>query len=70
MTDIKGITTTTTMMNRLTTIGMSILLIQNLMTTTLAVRYSIITMAGMAIDDMRYATMTLIFHKLKFKIPF
>jgi hypothetical protein len=31
------------------------------MTTTLAVRYSIITMAGMAIDDVRYATMTMLF---------
>jgi hypothetical protein len=49
------------MMNRSTTIGMSILLIQNLMTTTLAVRYSIIAMAGMAIDDVRYATMTMLF---------
>jgi hypothetical protein len=49
------------MMNRSTTIGMSILLIQNLMTTTLAVRYSIIAMAGMAIDDVRYATMMMLF---------
>jgi hypothetical protein len=40
---------------------MSILLIQNLMTTTLTVRYSIIAMAGMAIDDVRYATMTILF---------
>jgi hypothetical protein len=31
------------------------------MTTTLAVRYNIITMAGMAIDDMRYTTMTMLF---------
>jgi hypothetical protein len=37
-TGIKGITTTTTMMNSWTTIGMSILLIGNLMTTTLTVR--------------------------------
>jgi hypothetical protein len=58
---IKGITTTTTMMNRSTIIGMSILVIQNLMTTTLAVRYSIIVMAGMAIDDVRYATMMMLF---------
>jgi hypothetical protein len=61
-TDIKGITTTTTiMMNRSTTIGMSILLIQNLMTTMLTVRYSIIAMAGMAIDDVRYSTMMMLF---------
>jgi hypothetical protein len=56
-------------MNRSMTIGMSILLIQNLMTRMLAVRYSIFTMAGMAIDDERYARMTMLFHKLKFKIP-
>jgi hypothetical protein len=31
------------------------------MTTTLAVWYSIITMAGMAIDDVRYATMRILF---------
>jgi hypothetical protein len=49
------------MMNRLKTIGMSILLIQNLMTTTLTVRYSIIAMAGVAIDDVRYATMMILF---------
>jgi hypothetical protein len=49
------------MMNRSTTIGMSILLIQNLMTTTLTVRYSIIAMAGMAIDAVRYATMMMLF---------
>jgi hypothetical protein len=61
MIGIKGITTTTTMMNRLTTIGMSILLIWNLMTTTLAVQYSIIAMVGMAIDDMRYATIMMLF---------
>jgi hypothetical protein len=61
MTGIKGITTTTTMMNRSTIIGMSILLIQNLMTTTLVVWYSIITMAAMAIDNVRYATMTMLF---------
>jgi hypothetical protein len=59
MTGIKGITTT--MMNRSMTIGMSILLIQNLMTTTLAVRYSIFAMARMAIDDVRYATMRMLF---------
>jgi hypothetical protein len=68
MTGIKCITTTT-MMNRSTTIGMSILLIRNLMTMMLAIRYSIIVMAGVAIDDVRYATMTMFFHKFKFKIP-
>jgi hypothetical protein len=47
--------------NRLTTIGMSILLIQNLMTTMLTVRYNIIAMAGMAIGDVRYTTMTMLF---------
>jgi hypothetical protein len=31
------------------------------MTRTLAVRYSIFAMAGMAIDDERYATMTILF---------
>jgi hypothetical protein len=51
------------MMKKSTTIGMSILLIQNLMTTTLTVRYSIIAMAGMAIVRV-YA-----FHKLEFKVP-
>jgi hypothetical protein len=61
MTGIKGITTTTTMMNRSTTIGMSILLIQNLMTRMLAVRYSIFAMAGMGINDERYATMMMLF---------
>jgi hypothetical protein len=61
MTGIKGITTTTIMMNRLTIIGMSILLIRNLMTTMLAVRYSIIAMAGMAINDVRYETMMMLF---------
>jgi hypothetical protein len=62
---LKGITTTTTtiMMNRSTTIGMSIMLIQNLMTMTLAVRYNIIAKAGMAIDDVRYATMMMLFIK-------
>jgi hypothetical protein len=65
---LNGITTTT-MMNRSTTIEMSILLIQNLMTTMLTVRYSIIAMVGMAIDDVRYAIMTIAFHKLKFRIP-
>jgi hypothetical protein len=49
------------MMNRSMTIGMSILLIHNLMTRTLAVRYSIFTMAGMAIDDERYAIMMMLF---------
>jgi hypothetical protein len=59
----KGITTTTTTTstNRLKTIGMSILLIQNLTTTLLAIRPSIITMAGVAIDDVRYATMMMLF---------
>jgi hypothetical protein len=61
MTDTKGIATTTIMMNRSMTIGMSILLIQNLMTTMLAVQYSIITMAGVAINDVRYATMMMFF---------
>jgi hypothetical protein len=42
-------------------IGMSILLIQNLMTTTLAIQYSIIAMAGVAIDDVRYTTMMMFF---------
>jgi hypothetical protein len=70
MIGIKGITITTTMMNRSTTIGMSILLIWNLLTTTLAFRYSIITMAGMAIDDVRYATMMMLFinSRLKYHI--
>jgi hypothetical protein len=45
--------TTTTMMNRSKTIGMSILLIQNLMTMTLVVRYNIIAMAGVATGDVR-----------------
>jgi hypothetical protein len=40
---------------------MSILLIQNLMTRTLAVHYSIFAMAGMAIDDERYTTMVMLF---------
>jgi hypothetical protein len=57
---IRGITTTT-MMNRSKTIGMSILLIQNLMTMTLTVRYSIITMIGVATDDMKYTIMTMLF---------
>jgi hypothetical protein len=47
-------------MNRSTTIGMSILLIRNLMTRTLAVQYNIFAMAGMAIDDERYATMMML----------
>jgi hypothetical protein len=54
-------TTTTTSMNRLKTIGMSILLIQNLTTTMLAIRPSIIAMAGVAIDDMRYTIMMMLF---------
>jgi hypothetical protein len=49
------------MMNRSTTIGMSILLIQNLMTRTLVIWYSIFALAGMAINDERYATMTMVF---------
>jgi hypothetical protein len=57
---MKGITTTT-MMNRSKTTGMSILLFQNLMTRTLAVWYSIIAMAGVAINDVRYETMTMLF---------
>jgi hypothetical protein len=44
-----------------TIIGMSILLIWNLMTMTLAFRYSIIAMVGMTIDDVRYTTMTMLF---------
>jgi hypothetical protein len=65
---IKGITTTTsTMMNKSKTIGMSILLIQNLMTTTLTIWYSIIAMAGVAIDDVRYAQMTMLFKKSSLK---
>jgi hypothetical protein len=48
-------------MNRSMTIGMSILLIRNLMATTLAIRYSLIAMAGVAIDDVWYATMMLFF---------
>jgi hypothetical protein len=54
-------TTTTIMMNRSMTIGISILLIQNLMTTTLTVRYNIIALAGMVIDDVRYTTMMMLF---------
>jgi hypothetical protein len=49
------------MMNRLTTTGMSILLIQNLMTRTLVIWYSIFALAGMAINDERYATMMMLF---------
>jgi hypothetical protein len=49
------------MMNMSMTIGMSILLIQNMMTTTLTVWYSIIAMVGVAIDDVRYATMMMFF---------
>jgi hypothetical protein len=48
-------------MNRLKAIGMSILLIQNLTTTMLTVRSSIIAMARVAIDDMRYAIMMMLF---------
>jgi hypothetical protein len=58
------------MMNRSTTIGMSILLIQNLMTTMLTVRYIIITMAGMSIDDVRYATMMMLIIKSSLKYHF
>jgi hypothetical protein len=63
MIDSKGITTTitTTSMSRLKTIGMSILLIQNLTTTMLTVRPSIIAMAGVAIDDVRYTIMMMLF---------
>jgi hypothetical protein len=67
-TDIKGITTT--MINMSTTIGMSILLIQNLMTTTLTVRYSIIAMAGVAIDDVRYTIMMIFFINSNLKYHF
>jgi hypothetical protein len=63
MIGIKGTTTTTTLMNKLKTIEMSILLIQNLMPTTLTIGYNIITMAGVAINDVRYATMTMLFIK-------
>jgi hypothetical protein len=49
------------MMNMSTRIGMSILQIQNLMTTTLVIRYNIVAMAGMAIDDVRYATLMMLF---------
>jgi hypothetical protein len=45
------------------------MLIRNLMTTMLAVRYIIITMAGMAIDDVKVRNNDDAFHKLKFKIP-
>jgi hypothetical protein len=54
----QGHNTTTTMMNRSKTIGMSILLIQNLMTMMFVVWYSIISMAGVATEDMSYARMT------------
>jgi hypothetical protein len=40
------------------------------MTTTLAIRYSIITMAGVAIDDVRYATMMMLFINLSLKYHF
>jgi hypothetical protein len=58
------------MMNKSTTIGMSILLVQNLMTRTLAIRYSIFAMAGMTIDDERYATMTMLFINSSLKYHF
>jgi hypothetical protein len=48
------------MMNRSTRIGISILLIRNLMTTMLAVRYNIVAMARMAINDVSYATMMML----------
>jgi hypothetical protein len=48
-------------MNWLKTIGVSILLIRNMTTTMLAIRPSIIAMAGLTIDDVRYATMTMLF---------
>jgi hypothetical protein len=51
----------TTSLNKLKTIGMSILLIWNLTTTMLAVRPSIITIVGVGINDMRYATMMMLF---------
>jgi hypothetical protein len=51
-------------MNRLKAIGMSILLIQNLTTTMLTVRSSIIAMARVAIDDVRYAIMMMLFINL------
>jgi hypothetical protein len=69
MTGIKGITTTTTLMNRSMTIGMSILLIQILMTTTLDVRYSIIAMVGVGHRRCEVRNNDDVFHKLKFKIP-
>jgi hypothetical protein len=63
MIESKGITTTTTTtsINRLKTTGMSILLIQNLTTMMLAVRPSIIAMARVAIDNVRYTTMMMLF---------
>jgi hypothetical protein len=47
--------------DRMKIIGMSISLIRNMTTTMLTVRPSIIAMVGVAIDDMRYVTMTMIF---------
>jgi hypothetical protein len=48
-------------MNRLKTIGMIILLIQDMNTMMLTVRPSIITMAGLAVDDARYAILMMLF---------
>jgi hypothetical protein len=48
-------------MNRLKTIGMSILLIQNLTTMMLTVRPNIIAMVGVAINDVRYTIMMMLF---------
>jgi hypothetical protein len=56
------------MMNMSTTIGMGILLIRNLKTRTLTVRYSIFDIAGVAIND-EVRNNDDAFHKLKFKIP-
>jgi hypothetical protein len=64
MNGIKGITIITTMMNRSTTNRMSILLIRNLMTTTLVVWYSIITMAGMANMMMLFINSSFKYHLL------
>jgi hypothetical protein len=55
-------------MNRSKTIGMSILLIQNLMTMMLTIWYSIIAMAGVATDDVRYATMMMLFKNSSFHL--
>jgi hypothetical protein len=48
-------------MNTMKTIRMRILLNQNLITTMLVVQSSIITMARVAIDNVRYITMTMLF---------